>query len=142
MALDEQPGQDLGLEFRRYLTILHRRKGLVATCLLLSMLVATLYNYTARPVYRSTAQILVSRSNPNILPGQQTNLLVEASDIETQLQLLRSRSLAERVVEALELQKTTEFKSGPLMSPWERFRRKFLGWKETVVSDGQLTVHS
>ena len=30
-----------------------------------------------------------------------------------------------------------EFQSGPLMSPWERFRRKFLGWKPPAMLDSE-----
>jgi len=35
--------------------------------------------------------------------------------------------MAEKVVEKLGLQKSLELQSGPLMSPWERFERRFLG---------------
>ncbi len=125
------------MEIQRYLAILHRRKSLIGTSLLLSLLVATLYNYTAGPLYRSTAQIMISKNTPAILPTRRSTSVLEMSDLTTQIQLLRSRSLAERVVEKLELQKAREFQSGPLMSPWERFRRKFLGWKPPAMLDSE-----
>ena len=38
-------------DVRQYLAMLHKRRGIVITCLAVSLLVAVLYNYTTRPVY-------------------------------------------------------------------------------------------
>ena len=57
-------------EARQYLTMLHRRKGLVLTCALVSLLTAALYNYTARPLYQATAQLLIEPTRANVLPGR------------------------------------------------------------------------
>ena len=43
----------------------------VATCLALSLLIAILYNYTTRPIYQATAQILIDRDTPNVLPNKE-----------------------------------------------------------------------
>ena len=115
-------------EARQYLAIVHKRRALLVTCVAVSLIVAVLYNYTTRPLYQATAQILIDRDTPNVL---QTKELLEtqvgADVYQTQIQLLQGRSLAEKVVERLDLQKSTEFQTGPLMSPWERIQRKFLG---------------
>jgi succinoglycan biosynthesis transport protein ExoP len=111
---------------RRYLAVLHKRRALVVTSLGVSLLVALLYNYTTRPIYQATTQILIDRASPRVLP---TKDLVDQGiqDYQTEYELLRGRTLAERVVERLQLQKSTELMTGPLMSPWERFQRKVLG---------------
>ena len=66
--------------------------------------------------------------------------LVDANvqDFQTEYELLRGRALLEQVVEKLELQKSPELQTGPTMSPWERFQRRFLGKprRPIVDSDG------
>src|SRR5207245_4426046 len=124
---------------RRYLDILRKRRGLVGTCLAVSLLAATVYNYTTRPLYQATAQILIERDTPNVLPNKEVIDIGSAgADYrQTQYYLLRGRAVAEKVVERLSLQKSPEFQSGPLMSPWERVQRKFLGRApEPPPSDG------
>jgi polysaccharide biosynthesis transport protein len=116
------------VEARRYLGMLHKRRGLVATCVFVSLLVATLYNYTTRPVYQATAQILIDRRAQSLMPSTADRLdSAEITDLATQLEILRSQAMATRVVDKLQLHKTAEFATGPMMSPWERFQRRFMG---------------
>ena len=48
-------------DIRRYLAMVHKRRGIAITCLSVSLIVAVLYNYTTRPVYQAAAQILIDR---------------------------------------------------------------------------------
>lgn len=107
--------------------MLHKRRAIVITCLAVSMLLAVLYNYTTRPVYQATTQILIDRDTPNVLPNKELVELVQGGSdyLQTQYQLLRGRPLAERAVERLGLQKSPELATGPMMSPWERVQRLF-----------------
>lgn len=115
-------------DVRQHLAIIHKRRGIVATCLGVGLLVAILYNYTTRPVYQATAQILIDRDLPNVLPTKELLDTQAGTDYyQTQYELLRGRMLIERVIEKLELQKSAEFHTGPIMSPWERIERRFLG---------------
>lgn len=122
---------------RRYFVLLQRRRGLILTCLGVSLVITALYNYTARPVYQATAQILIDKATPKVLPIKE---LVDmgTQDFQTEYQLLRGRALLEKVVAKLNLQKHPELQTGPTMSPWERFQRRFLGKvpSPTVDSDG------
>ena len=119
---------------RRYLAVLQKRRAIVVTCLVVSMLFAVIYNYTTRPIYQATTQILIDRATPKVLP---TKDLVDpgVQDFQTEYELLRGRTLAEKTVEKLDLQKSAELSTGPLMSPWERFQRKFLGKVPTPTVD-------
>src|SRR5215468_4682672 len=125
---------------RRYWAMIHKRRAIVFTCLGVSVLVALIYNYTTRPVYQATSQILIDRDTPNVLPNKELVDLVQAGSdyYQTQYQLLRGRMLAERVVERLQLQKSDEFLTGPMLTPWERLQTRFLGKqpKSAVDSDG------
>jgi succinoglycan biosynthesis transport protein ExoP len=130
--MNQQALQDV----RQYLAMIHKRRGIVATCLGVSMLVATLYNYTTRPLYQATAQILIEHDLPNVLPTKELLETQGGADYyQTQYQLLRGRMLLEKAVEKLQLQKSTEFRTGPLMSPVERLQRRFLGKAPDVGYD-------
>ncbi len=121
---------------RRYLAMLHKRRGIVLTCLGVSLAIAVLYNYTTRPVYRATTQILIDRDTPNVLPNKELVELVQGGMdyYQTQYQLLKGRSLAERAVERLKLQTHPELATGPMMNPWERVRG-FFGRPPSAVVD-------
>ena len=123
-------------DVRQYLAMLHKRRGIVITCLVVSVLVAVLYNYTTRPVYQATTQILIDRDTPDVLPNKELMDLVQAGVdyYQTQYQLLNSRSLAERTVERLGLQKSSELATGPMMNPWERVQR-LLGRPPRAIVD-------
>jgi uncharacterized protein involved in exopolysaccharide biosynthesis len=109
---------------RRYLAMLHKRRGIVLTCLGLGLAIAVLYNYTTRPVYQATTQILIDRDTPDVLPNKELVELVQGGMdyYQTQYQLLKSRTLAERAVERLKLQTHPELATGPMLNPWERVR--------------------
>jgi capsular exopolysaccharide synthesis family protein len=119
--------QTIAQEARRYLAMLHKRRGLVITCVLVSLVLATLVNYATRPLYVAVAQILIDVGTPDILPTAELAERAEVRDLETQLQLLGGRGLAKQAVEVLGLQKHPELQTGPLMSPQERVQRKLFG---------------
>jgi len=131
--------QTLLQDARRYLAMLHKRRAIVITCLVTSFAVAIAYNYTTRPVYQATTQILIDRDAPNILANKEMVDVMQAGAdyYQTQYQLLRGRTLGEAVVEKLGLQKSAEFATGPLMNPWERLER-LMGRppKVTLDNDG------
>jgi succinoglycan biosynthesis transport protein ExoP len=110
---------------REYLTLLHRRRALILTCVVVCLLTATLYNYTARPLYQATTQLLIDPGTPNIISGRE---LVPGEGTgseyyQTQYELLRGRPLLEKAVQRLGPAASAEFARGPLLSPWIRLRR-------------------
>lgn len=127
---------------RRYFAMLHKRRGVVATCLGVSLALAVLYNYTSRPVYRATTQILIDRDTPDVLPNKELVDLVQGGMdyYQTQYQLLKGRSIAERAVERMRLQTHPELATGPMMNPWERVRGFFGRPPSAVVDAGGLPL--
>ena len=121
---------------RRYLAMLHKRRAIVVTSLGLSLAIAVLYNYTTRPVYQATTQILIDRDTPDVLPNKELFELVQGGMdyYQTQYQLLKSRTLAERAVERLKLQTHPELATGPMLNPWERVRT-LVGLPPSAVLD-------
>ena len=129
-------------DVRHYLGMAHKRRALIVSCVAAALLVAVIYNYTARPLYQATAQILIDRDSPNILPNQEVVDVTQggADYFQTQYQLLQGRTLAEKVVERIHFQKSAELKTGPLMSPIERIEVRLFGRKPRAAmdSDGVL----
>jgi exopolysaccharide transport family protein len=121
---------------RQYLAMLHKRRAIILTSLGLCLAIAVLYNYTTRPVYQATTQILIDRDTPNVLPNKELVEMVQGGMdyYQTQYQLLKSRTLAERAVERLNLQSHPELATGPMMNPWERLQR-FFGQPPASVVD-------
>jgi succinoglycan biosynthesis transport protein ExoP len=127
---------------RRYLAQLHKRRGIIITCVVVSLLVAVLINYTTRPVYQATTQILIDRDTPDVLPNKELVDLVEEgmAYYQTQYQLLKSRALAEKTVERLQLQKDPELMTGPMMSPWEQVQRLFGRPPRSTIGPGGIRL--
>jgi polysaccharide biosynthesis transport protein len=129
--------QTIFQDARRYLAMLHKRRGLIVTCVVSSLVVAFIYVYTTRPLYQATAQLLIERDMPKVLP---TKDVLEVSQstadyYQTQHQLLRGRTLAEKAVERINFQKSAELQTGPLMSPLERLRARLLGRAPRAIVD-------
>jgi len=133
--------QALLQDVRRYLAMFHKRRVLIGTCAASGLLLAGLYNLTTRPLYQATAQLEIARDTPNVLPTSKevVDLGQPGIDyIQTQYQILRGRTLAERVVEKIHFQKSAELKTGPLMSPLERIQVRLFGKtpRASVDKDG------
>lgn len=108
-------------ELRHYLGAVHKRRWLGAACVTLSLIGATVYNSTTRPVYRATAQVLIDRDAPRVLPNPRLDADPGGADYyQTQYELLRGKTLAVKVVERLALNQAEEFRLAPRVSPWER----------------------
>ncbi|MBI1951369.1 MAG: hypothetical protein HYS34_08410, partial [Acidobacteria bacterium] len=77
----------------------------IATC-------ATIAAFMQRPVYRATAQLQIEQSTPKFLPFQDVASAVNAPGYDfyqTQYQIIQSRNIARRVIEALDLAHTPQF---------------------------------
>jgi polysaccharide biosynthesis transport protein len=132
--MDEQA---LLQDVRRYLAVFHKRRGLIAACVVSGVVVAGIYSYTTRPLYQATASIQIDRGAPNVLNAREVVDMGQAGldYYQTQCQILRGRTLAERVVEKIGFQRSAELKTGPLMSPIERVQVRFFGKTPKALID-------
>ena len=103
-----------GLDLKEFLNIISRYKKQIISVALLTMLLALVLTLLMKPIYRAYATIKVERyaANPNV---QILNPETSRSDrdfFETQIQLLQTKTLANRVIVDLglnEKQDTTGF---------------------------------
>ncbi len=104
-----------GHTIRDYLDILARRKWWIISTFLTIVLLAALYTYTRTPIFRATAMVEITADNPGTQVsadgrmGGSFNFLAAQKFQETQNKILKSDSLAKRVIKALNLAEHPDF---------------------------------
>ena len=96
---------------RDYWRIVHANRAVVYTTVVLGALLAVAYNYVRVPTYRATATLQIDREQPGAGQVGERDYpeFPEAADyLETQYKVLRSRTLAKRVVAGLGLREQPE----------------------------------
>ena len=93
-----------------------KRRWIVITCVLTTVVIAAILSFTATPIYQATATILIENQRPSGMSIEElfNSQNMYASDYQgvyfhTQLELLRSRSLGERVAKKLNLANRPDF---------------------------------
>jgi polysaccharide biosynthesis transport protein len=123
-ALIELPEQAGGFALRDFWRLIQARRGIVAAAIFASLLAAAAYNFLRVPTYLATVTIQIDREQPNIARlDEDLSRLPERPDyIETQYKILKSRTLARRVIERLDLDQVPELSRGvpraPAPPPW------------------------
>ncbi len=91
-----------------------RYRSTILTCFLIGVLAAAAYSYTATPMYTARTQIIIDPSLPQVLrdTNSDTTFTIDNSQVESQLEVLRSEKIAIAVLDQLKLQDEPEF-TGP-----------------------------
>jgi polysaccharide biosynthesis transport protein len=104
-----------GHTLREYFDILIRRKWWIIGTVLALFSVAALYTFTRTPIYRATATFEINNDNPGAQVSLGGGMMGMGSWFyaqkfqETQYKILKSRSLALRVIDALNLMDHPEY---------------------------------
>lgn len=96
-----------------YALVILRRKWILIISFIVVVTLATFNAFKATPIYQATTQVKIDRENPNVLSFEEV-LAIDSQDLifyQTQYKILASRSLALRVINALNLKDNPEFKS-------------------------------
>jgi capsular exopolysaccharide synthesis family protein len=103
--------------------ILLKRKWIVLTFLLVIVTATAILSFTATPIYQATATILIENPRPEFMSiqelfsGNQYGYGYQDRFFNTQLELLRSRGLGERVVKKMDLPNRPEYQEKGGSSP-------------------------
>ena len=105
----------------RYLRTLNRYKwGILMVVIAVGML-AAMYASSLRPIYRSTATLMLEMGKPKVISNQD---LFEAYNgttrdyFLTQFEIIKSREFAERLVNTMQLTKNREYDPRQQAKPW------------------------
>lgn len=88
-----------------YVRVLYKRRWLATTVLLVVVLGAAVYAFTATPLYQARVQILIEKENTNVVSFKEAFEQNQIADdyYQTQYKILQSRALARRTIDALQL---------------------------------------
>jgi polysaccharide biosynthesis transport protein len=95
---------------QRYLAALYRHRRLALAVVVLVILSAVGYLLVATPVYEADVRVLIEPDNPNVVSFKEV-IQGDVSKLEyyqTQMEILRSRSLARKTLDALDMWKDRE----------------------------------
>jgi capsular exopolysaccharide synthesis family protein len=106
----ELPEPAGGFALRDFWRLIQARRGIVAAAVLAAVAAAAVYNFVRVPTYLATVSIQIDREQPNIARlDEELSRLPERPDyIETQYKILKSRTLARRAIERLQLDRVAE----------------------------------
>lgn len=112
--LEGQSPSDNLLDLDRWISAIRRRLPLIAAAILVALIGAVVLTMLQTPIYAARASIMIDTresvvvNTPAVLQGlpQSSN---DASTIDTQVELIRSRELVAAVVEQLNLDEDPEF---------------------------------
>ncbi len=126
-GVEPAPSPESTSEWVRFSHSLWHSRWLIAACVVVSLVLATAYNYTARPRYEAVAQIEIRKTRPDLSPGKDVVEAVTPEWIATQYRLLVGKSLLTKVVERYEFGASPELRTGPMRSPVELVRNRLFG---------------
>jgi len=110
--------------FFKYLGLALKHRWLILAICGASLVIGFGVTYTSTPIYRATATIQIDREAARVVKVDALDQAHENTDIlrfyQTQYDLLKSRSLAERVATDLALANEPTFLSPKSQSPWAR----------------------
>ncbi|MCK9528562.1 MAG: polysaccharide biosynthesis tyrosine autokinase [Syntrophales bacterium] len=102
---------DETVDFLEYWHTIRKRRRLVILCVLAALTAAAIYLFTAVPVYRSTANILIERANPNLSLQEVLVMDPGGQDFyQTQYKILESRAIARDAADRLNLNRHPEYR--------------------------------
>jgi polysaccharide biosynthesis transport protein len=113
ISMEHMPKVEDDLDLKQIWVIIKKRKLFLFVFVLAITLVSVLYSFTANPVYEAKARVLVNLEKPD--PVHLSNNLPDGFKavefFDTQVALIKSRSLIKNVIKQLKLTESPEFQS-------------------------------
>ncbi|HEX6409542.1 MAG TPA: polysaccharide biosynthesis tyrosine autokinase [Sphingomicrobium sp.] len=111
-AVGGPPAQASAIDFARFLRVLHEWRWLILAATALGLILAVLVTLLTTPLYRARVSLEVNPPRVEIMADQSKDMVSDASPwdfVATQVGLLKSTSVAQRVVEDLNLANNPSF---------------------------------
>ncbi|WP_432822912.1 GumC family protein [Trichloromonas sp.] len=91
------------IHLRDYLKVITKHRNLVIAVFALIFVAVALYTFSTTPLYKGTTKVLIEKAASEELTGNSSSRIYDPEFYETQYQLIKSRAVAGRVVETLDL---------------------------------------
>src|SRR5437016_1446488 len=126
-AAGEPDGPNLRDEFFKYLGLALKHRWLILAGCVSGLVIGFLVTFTSTPIYRATATIKVDLEAARVVKLDTVDTAGQVGDsfrfYQTQKELLRSRSLAERVAGNLDLRDDAGFVNPRPSTSWGKLQR-------------------
>src|SRR4030042_1930829 len=114
----ELPEVETGLKFHDIWGIIYRGKWVLLTIVFIITIFGTVSSVLEKPTYQAVALIIYNLESPNVLPSKEISPSMPAiftlrRNINTQLEIIRSEALVEKVFSKLNLYEHPSFKNSP-----------------------------
>ncbi len=136
------PGQTQETHIYDYLRTLYKWRRIAIVCFIIIVGTVAVASLVMTPVYRATTRILIEREAPKVLNMQELLPIdmVSTDFYQTQYKILQSRSLALRVIQALNLSENPVFspkksKKDSMLTKQERETRLVTKFVKTLKVD-------
>ena len=117
--------------FFTYLGLALKYRWLIVACCTLALAIGFILTYTQTPIYQATVTIQIDRQAPRVVKAEDVQDPDFGTDstrfYQTQYDLLKSRSLAERVAADLDLATASDFLYPASTSAWAKLRSLIRG---------------
>jgi capsular exopolysaccharide synthesis family protein len=127
--VEDASGPNYRKLFFTYLGLALKYRWLILACCTVALAIGLISTYSQTPIYQASVTIQIDRQAPRVVKTEDVQNLDSGIDgsrfYQTQYDLLRSRSLAERVVTDLDLATASDFLNPPSMSAWAKLRSLF-----------------
>ncbi len=134
----EQEAEEAGFDFRGYWNILLKRRWAIVIAFAIVMLTGVVATFLVTPIYRATAVIQIERQAAQVvnIPGLEPieSPWYDREFYETQIQLMTSRSMAEKIASDLPLDNPV-FESLTQPSWWDEIRNAVTGTEVVPFSE-------
>ncbi|MEW6672082.1 MAG: polysaccharide biosynthesis tyrosine autokinase [Thermodesulfobacteriota bacterium] len=138
LTMDENREEQIDL--RNYLRVMVKRRWTIISIFALVALSVAVYTFTAVPIYRATARIVIEKENPNLVSIQEV-MAVDATGsdyYQTQYKIIESRAVAREVIRRLDLRNSREF----FPEPKDDVVSNVKAWIAATLASGKEWVRS
>lgn len=117
-AVQESDSGPASIDLHRIIALFRRRLPLFLAVVLLVLVSVIIMTVRATPLYTARASLMINTRSEQVVDTQAVmgGLAPESPVVDTEIEILKSRHLAERVVEVLNLEEDPEF-NGALRDP-------------------------
>jgi polysaccharide biosynthesis transport protein len=105
-----QPAEG-GIDVKDLLAVLRRRRWVIMTTVLVITTLAVLAGLQITPKYTAKTMVMIDARHAKVMDVEavMSGISTDASSVETQMKVIKSRALAEQVTDKLRLQEDPEF---------------------------------
>ncbi|MCX5838621.1 MAG: polysaccharide biosynthesis tyrosine autokinase [Deltaproteobacteria bacterium] len=127
---------DKQINLQDYLRVILKHRWTILAVFAVVFVSVTLFTFTATPIYRATARLIIEKDDPKVVSIQEV-MSVDSSGLDyyqTQYKIIESRSVAREVIRRLKLNENEEFVPKP--------KDTFLDNLRQSIADGVTFVES